>query len=123
MLKSLTRCAKLGPSTLTRIAERMTVESRAPGAVIVRAGELSERLYLIDEGIADATSEGQPPRQLTSGDGFGQITELCDRPAENTVTARTRLELFVLTHDAFEQVLQTDKDLAQHVKLHLMTRQ
>jgi hypothetical protein len=33
------------------------------------------------------------------------------------------MELFVLTHDAFEQVLRTDKDLAQRVKLHLMTRQ
>ncbi len=123
MLERLPRCAGLSPSTMTRIAERMTAESRAPGEVIVREGELGNQLYLINQGTADATSQGQPPRQLMSGDAFGQITEFSDKRVGETVSARTPLELFVLTHDAFEQVLRTDKDLAQRVKLHLMTRQ
>ncbi|HKI20480.1 MAG TPA: ATP-binding cassette domain-containing protein [Isosphaeraceae bacterium] len=123
MLQKLPRCEGMSPSTLTRIAERMTAESRAPGDVIVREGEFGDRLYLINQGVADATSQGQPPGKLTSGDAFGQITEFTETRVRETVTARTPLELFVLTHDAFQQVLQTDKDLAQRVKLHLMTRQ
>jgi putative ABC transport system ATP-binding protein len=123
MLKSLARCAGLGPSTLTRIAERMTGESRAAGEVIVREGEIGDRICLINQGFADATSEGQPPRELRPGDAFGQIADISDKPVGETVRARTPVELFVLTRDAFQQVLLTDKDLAHRVKLHLMTRQ
>ncbi len=123
MLERLPRCAGMSPSTLTRLAERMTAESRAPGEVIVREGELGDRLYLINQGSADAASQGQPPRQLMSGDAFGQITAFSDKRVGETVSTRTPMELFVLTHDAFELVLRTDKDLAQRVKLHLMTRQ
>jgi putative ABC transport system ATP-binding protein len=123
MLKVLPRCAKLGPATLTRIAERLTTETRPAGELIVREGEVGERIYLINQGIAEATTQGQPPRQLLPGDAFGQVTEFSDIPVGETVISRTPLELFVLTHDAYQEVLQTDKDFAQHVKLHLMTRQ
>ncbi len=123
MLERLPRCAGLSPSTLTRIAEQMTAESRAPGEIIVREGELGDRIYLINQGIANATSQGQPTRQLTSGDAFGQITEFSATSVGETVIACSPIELFVLTRDAFDQVLRTDLDLAQRVKVHLMTRQ
>ena len=60
MLEKLPRCTGLSPSTLTRIAERMTVASQPAGEVIVREGDLGDRMYLINQGIADATSQGQP---------------------------------------------------------------
>jgi len=123
MLEKLPRCAGMSPSTLTRIAERMTAESRAAGAVIVSEREVGDRIYLINQGCANATSHDQAPRQLSSGDAFGQITDFSDERVRETVSAQTPLELFVLSHDAFQQVLRTDKDLAQRVKLHLMTRQ
>jgi CRP-like cAMP-binding protein len=101
----------------------MTTETRAPGEVIVSEGEVGQRVYLINQGIADATTQGQPTHQLMPGEAFGRITEFSNTRVGETVSARTPLELFVLTHDAFEEILQTDKDLAQHVKLHLMSRQ
>jgi putative ABC transport system ATP-binding protein len=123
MLKRLPRCTKLGPATLTRIAERMTTERRPAGELIVREGEVGERIYLINQGIAEATTQGQPRRELMPGEAFGQVTEFSNIPVGETVISRTPLELFVLTHDAYQEVLQTDKDFAQHVKLHLMSRQ
>lgn len=123
MLKKLPPCAGLSASTLTRIAERMTAESRAAGDVIVHEGKVGDRIYLIDEGFADATFAGKPLRQLAPGDPFGQLTEISAKPIEETVSARSPIELFVLTREAFQQVLQTDKDLAHRVRLYLMSRQ
>jgi putative ABC transport system ATP-binding protein len=123
MLEKLPRCLGLSPSTLTRIAERMTAESRPAGDVAVREGEPGYRVYLIHQGYADASAAGNPARQLGPGDSFGEITEFTDVRIPETVRACTAVELFVLTRDAFQEVLRTDKGLAQRVKLHLMTRQ
>ena len=43
-------------TTLTRIAEQMTIESRRAGETIVREGEVGERTYIIAQGLAEATS-------------------------------------------------------------------
>jgi putative ABC transport system ATP-binding protein len=123
MLLKVPTCAGLSPSTLTRIAERMVAETRARGDVIVREGQAGDRVYLISDGTAEATAKGQPPRRLSAGEGFGRLTAISGLVAGETVTAQTRLELFVLTQDAFQDVLQSDRALADRVKLHLMGRQ
>jgi putative ABC transport system ATP-binding protein len=123
MLKTLPQCAGMSSSTLTRIAEQMTAELRNSDEVIVREGEVGDRFYLINQGFAEATSQGQPPRRLVPRDSFGRLTEFSDERVGETVRACSAMELFVLTDDAFREVLRTDKDLEQRVKLHLMSRQ
>jgi putative ABC transport system ATP-binding protein len=110
--------AKLSFSTLTRIAERVTAESKPAGEVIVREGEPGDRKYLIQEGTAEATAAGKPSRLLAIGDDFGEITELTGTPIHETVRARTPMELFVLARDGLQEVVRSDNCIDDHVHIH-----
>ncbi len=99
----------LGTSTLTRMAEQMTVEFHRAGETIVREGEVGERTYIISQGVAEASSgdaRARPPhrpevrtdhRPLTPpkpGDRAGQKpTWSCSRlPAANSCTSWRRIK-------------------------------
>ncbi|MDR3638581.1 MAG: ATP-binding cassette domain-containing protein [Isosphaeraceae bacterium] len=122
MLKTLPQCAGLSASTLTRIAERLTVEIHRPGEILVRDGEEADRVYLINTGEAEAVAKGVT-RTLVTGQIFGQLTAVTHARAEETVTVKTPMEAYVLTSPVLQEVMQTDKALADRVKLDLMGRQ
>ena len=60
---------------------------------------------------------------LTTNQTFGSLTAVSQLRVEETVTVKTPMEAYVLTTPAFQEVMQTDKALAERVKLHLMSRQ
>ena len=122
MLKAVPQCAGLSPSTLTRIAERMTVESHRPGEILAREGEEGDRVYLINVGEAEAVV-GDVSRTLGTGQTIGRLTAISRSRVEETVTVKTPMEAYVLTTAGFQEVMRTDKGLADRVKLHLMGRQ
>jgi putative ABC transport system ATP-binding protein len=113
----------LGASTLTRIAERMTVEFRRKGEMIVREGETGERTYVIAQGLAEATKGDAASRELHVGQRFGRITAIAHEPNPETVRAKTDLELFTIARGDFMYILATDKSLEERVRLYYMNRQ
>ena len=123
MLKNVPQCAGLSPSTLARIAERMTVEQHQPGEVLAREGEEGDRVYLINVGEAEARSGGRVTHTLTTNQTIGRLTAVSHLRVEETVTVKAPMEAYVLTTVAFQEVMRTDKALADRVKLHLMSRQ
>ena len=122
MLKKVPECAGLSPETLTRIAERMTVESHRPGEVLARGGEEGDRVYLINLGEAESVV-GDVSRTLGAGQIVGELTAISRSRVETTVTVKTSMEAYVLTTAAFQEVMRTDGGLAERVKSHLMGRQ
>jgi CRP-like cAMP-binding protein len=123
LLKQLPQCAGLSPSTLARIAERMTVERHQPGEVLAREGEEGDRVYLIDVGEAEAESGGGRRHTPTTNQTIGSLTAVSRLRVEETVTVKTPMEAYVLTTAALQEVMRTDRALAERVKLHLMSRQ
>jgi putative ABC transport system ATP-binding protein len=123
MLKHVPQCAGLSPSTLARIAERMTVERHQPGEVLAREGEEGDRVYLINLGEAEAEAGGGRRRTLTTNQTIGSLTAVSRQRVAETVTVKTPMEAYVLTTAAFQEVMRTDKALAERVRLHLMSRQ
>jgi putative ABC transport system ATP-binding protein len=113
----------LETTTLTQIAERMTVECRRAGETIIREGEIGERSYVIAQGVAEATQGDSPPRELHVGERFGRITAITREPNPETVRAKTDVELFTIARGDFMYILATDKSLEEHVRLHYMNRQ
>lgn len=112
----------MSPSTLTRIAERMTVESYQPGQILTREGDKGDRVFLINVGKAEAIV-GDVSRMLGTGQTFGQLAAISTSRVKETVTVKTPPQAYVLTTAGFQDVLRTDKGLADRVKLHLMGRQ
>ena len=123
VLQQIKELEGLGDLTLTRVAERMTIERRRAGDTVVQEAAAGDRIYIISEGVAEAYVDGQRVRELTVGQPFGAITAVSHSPIRETVRAGTSLELFTLGADDFAQVMAVDKGLEERINVLLMGRQ
>ncbi len=101
---------QLDGNLLARIARSLNVERAETGSAIVTAGEPGDRLYVVKSGeveVLAAGRDGQPRRLaiLGEGDYFGEIALLREVPRTATVRARTPVELYGLSRDAFQGML------------------
>ena len=110
----------LSEATLTKIASVMTVETREKGETIVGEGEHGDRYYLIGSGVAEVYKGGVYQEELYFGEGFGRISSYFGRPVDQTVRAKTELELYVLSEPDFQRILTTDKSFEGRVRSLLM---
>ena len=101
LLQSLPLFAPLPPATLEHLAARLERVPAAAGTEIMRQGDIGDRFYLVDEGDADVTIDGEVVTTLGPGDHFGEIALLRDVPRTATVTARTDASLLALERDEF----------------------
>ena len=101
----------------------MTVETREPGETIVEEGEEGDRFYVVGSGVADSTKGGKFDQELCFGEGFGMISSYFKRPVAATVTARTEMELYVLSRDDFLTALAADTGFESRIRRILMEGQ
>jgi putative ABC transport system ATP-binding protein len=123
VLEQVKELEGLGDMTLTRIAERMTIERRPAGETVVREGTVGDRIFVISEGAAEASVDGGSVRELTIGQPFGAITAVSNSSIRETIRAKTSLELFVLRAGDFAQVMAGDKGFEERINVLLMARQ
>ena len=83
---------------LAKITEDLEVDA---GKVLCRQGEPAQEFFVIIEGEAEATKDGQSLRTMGPSDFFGEIGLIEDIPRTATVTATTPLRFFVLTRQSF----------------------
>ena len=120
ILQQIKELEGLGDLTLTRIAERMTIERRRTGDTVVQEGTDGDRVYIISEGAAEAYVDGQRVRELNVGQYFGAISAVTHGPIRETIRATTSLELFGLGADDYAQVMAADKGLEERINVLLM---
>jgi CRP/FNR family transcriptional regulator, cyclic AMP receptor protein len=80
--------------TVSKVAQEVSVQE---GAELVRAGDYSYELTIIDEGQAEVVNEGQVVATLGPGDVFGEIGVLRKGLRNATVRAATPMRLLTLT--------------------------
>ncbi|HLI27989.1 MAG TPA: ABC transporter transmembrane domain-containing protein [Chloroflexota bacterium] len=113
--------AELPAEALAAIAQRLVVERYAPGDVIVRQGDVGDKLYLIERGQVEVTVQHgpaaveQPLNTLHEGDYFGEIALLLDVPRTATVRATTAVQLLALGKADFLTLLGRLPALAQRL--------
>jgi CRP-like cAMP-binding protein len=69
--------------------------------VIITEGEPGDRFYIIVEGRARASKEGQQLNEMSAPDSFGEIALLRQTPRVVTITAISQLEARILARDEF----------------------
>ena len=81
--------SQLEPHELSRLAALATEESYAVGAKLMRQGDFSTELYVIEEGAAAVVRDGQEVDQVGPGAVIGEIgvLEKTRRSADIVVTA------------------------------------
>lgn len=80
--------------TVSKVAQEVSVSE---GAELVREGDYSYELTVIDEGQADVVQDGQVVAQLGTGDVFGEAGVLSKSLRNATVRATTPMRLVTLT--------------------------
>ena len=69
----------------------------AAGEVLCKEGETGQEFFVIVEGETEVTSKGKRVAERGDGDFVGEIALLEETTRTATVTAKTRLRVFVLT--------------------------
>ncbi len=111
VLKQVPLFAGASRRQLASLAGMMDEIAVAPGSVLVRQGRQGHSFYVIVEGEAEATCDGETIATFGPGAFFGEISMIDRGPAVATVTTRTEATLMVLSHDQFRRLLQSDPGL------------
>jgi putative ABC transport system ATP-binding protein len=98
------------PSELTEIAQKMAYEKYPPQEVIFHQDDPGDKFYLIREGQVEVLIDGPDGlklvRTLETGDIFGELALLNDKPRSATIRAVNEVELYVLGRDDFRAAIE-----------------
>lgn len=102
--------AGLTPAALTGVADKMSLESFPPGAVILRQGDPGDKFYLIRHGKVDVVLDEATPKRrviavLGEGEVFGERALITGEPRNATIVTREEVEVYTLGKDAFHAAL------------------
>jgi hypothetical protein len=101
LLRRTSIFAPLPYAALRRLSAALG-ESRAdPGDAVVRQGEDGDVVYVIQEGRASVSRDGELLRELGPADVFGELALILDVPRTATVTATEPLLLRTLGREPF----------------------
>lgn len=103
LLRSVTLFQPLARPLLENLAHQLQPMRAATGDVVVSAGEVGDRFYVIESGLLEARHDDRLLSRMGPGDCFGEIALLHDVPRTATVVA---------TEDAVLQTLGRDEFLA-----------
>jgi CRP/FNR family transcriptional regulator, cyclic AMP receptor protein len=106
----------LDDDSLRAIAKSGHELSVQEGAEIVREGDYSYELTVIDEGQAEVISDGQVVATLGPGDVFGEVGVVRKDLRNATVRAATPLRLFTLTGWDLRRLRNRMPELAERIE-------
>ena len=104
-LAELALFADLSWPDLERVAHTFEEEAFEPGRRVLRQGLSGSALYIILEGSATVTLDGEEGARLGRGDFFGEISVLIGEPPTADVHAETLLRCLVVPGTMLEPFL------------------
>jgi CRP-like cAMP-binding protein len=87
-------CSKQDLRHIARLADYDTCHA---GEALVREGQRGNELYVIVNGEADVRRDGHSVATLKAGDYFGELAVLHPAPRTATVTAKTDMDVLIVT--------------------------
>jgi len=126
-LQQIPLFSELDPALLAACAKRFSLERHAAGEVIIRQGDIGDKLYLIEQGQVEVLAADTGGRQrllavLWAGDHFGEMALLYDMPRTATVRARTPVQLYSLSKEGFNTLLATVPGLRDRLEQMMIKR-
>jgi CRP/FNR family transcriptional regulator, cyclic AMP receptor protein len=97
---------------LAKVTDDLDVDA---GRVLCREGQRGREFFVIIDGEAEVSRDGEALATLGPGDFFGEIALIDHVPRTATVTARTALRFFVLTSQAFWGLLDRSPDVERTI--------
>ena len=101
LFRSVELFSVLPAPTLETLARQAESSDVAPGAVVIRQGEVGDRYHVIVSGRVSVSIDGAWVRDQGPGEGFGELALVLDVPRTATVVATEPTELLSLDRDSF----------------------
>lgn len=112
------RCGRSELKTVARHVETVRLE---PGVDLTRQGDAGDAFYVIIDGRARVSVDGELAGTLGPGQYFGELALLDGEPRSATVTSETDLEVAVLGLRMFRTLLREFPDIAVQLLAGLAT--
>ena len=104
--------ARVKPKDLKKLGKRMSERSFGEGDTITTEGETGLGFFVIEDGNATVSREGEIVRNLGPGDFFGEIALIDSGPRSATVVASTDLRCRGMTAWEFKPFIEEHPDVA-----------
>ena len=117
-LEQLDLLSPLSPPERQKLAAGARERRYGPGETIVREGETSSSMFVVQHGqlavsIHGAKGDTRKLAMLQSGDAFGEISLLTGEPRTATVRALTEAILIEITKDTIAPILEANPSLVE----------
>jgi CRP-like cAMP-binding protein len=97
---------------LQGLASSMKERTFDEGDVVSAEGQAGVGFFIIDEGEATVSVQGEELKTLKHGDYFGEVALIDDGARTATVTAKTALKCYGITSWEFKPLVEQNADLA-----------
>ena len=105
-LKNVPLFAGLGDKELKSIANSMTERTFDAGSAVTEEGKSGIGFFVIQDGSATVSVDGNEVRKLGAGDYFGEIALMTNSPRTATIVADTDLHCSGLTAWDFRALIE-----------------
>jgi CRP-like cAMP-binding protein len=105
LIKQVPLFASLGKAQLSQVASIADEIDLPEGTVLTRQGDRGREFFVLIDGEAEVRRNGRKRATIKSGDFFGEIALVSDRPRTATVTATKQVRVLVITDASFRAVL------------------
>jgi CPA1 family monovalent cation:H+ antiporter len=115
MLAKVPIFASLREDQIARLAQMLTPELFTPGERVIRAGDQGDKMYFIASGTVDVLVVPDPVR-LKTGDFFGEMALLNDKPRNADVVSAGYTNMLVLKRRDFDALLKAHAGLREKIE-------
>ncbi len=113
------KCTKRQLQEIGSVAAELRLRA---GKALARQGEVGFEVFILLDGTASVTRDGQRVATLAAGDVVGELAVISGHPRNATVVAETELRILVLNHAGLDQLLDDIPGLAKHLLYEVSAR-
>jgi CRP/FNR family transcriptional regulator, cyclic AMP receptor protein len=105
------------------VAQRADLIDIPEGKQLAREGEFAYEFFVIRDGTAEVTHDGETLAELGPGDFFGEMGVLSAERRNATVTAKSEMTLVVLTDSALRALDREQPEIGERLRKAVEERQ
>lgn len=112
-LEKVSILSHLSDDERLRIADALVSKTFSDGESIISEGEAGDGFYILEEGKVECMKAGASVGVLESGQYFGEVALLTNRPRQATVKAQGSIKVLSLERKTFKRVMGPLEDILQ----------